>query len=174
MRPPDQHTPRFRLQDVCQCLGVSYRDARYLCEQNWLPEGVDREPGRGNHRQLTAAQAVWLGIVLKLKASGVNARMAAQVAAFAEGIRGLTCNLVWDWRFSPFDGAFDTDHRWFVEVGDMKFIRFVTDAYPSCSGLHETEWVEMDGRRPAKDAVPFVCIRVNISALARLLQDLSG
>jgi hypothetical protein len=161
----------FQLQDVCRLLDVGYRDARYLCEKNWLPRGVAREPGRGNHRQLTAAQAVRLGIILKLKACGMHAPMAAKIADFAERIRGLTRNLVWDWQFSPFDGALDTEHRWYIEVGDMRFVRFVTDANPSKVGLHEMDWVDIATRKDAKDATPIVCVRVDISALARLLNS---
>lgn len=162
----------FRIQDLCNRLNVSYRDARYICEKAWLPEGVEREPGRGNHRRLTPAQAVWLGIVLKLKAAGVKTGMAAKITAFASRIQEYSCNAGWDWRFAPLNGDFSTDHRWYVEVGDMRFVRFVTDAYPSKQGLFETPWVEMDSHQAAKEAQPIVCTRVDISALARLLQEL--
>ena len=56
-RQPNDQAPCFRLQDLCERLGLSYRDARYICEKGWLPAGVDREPGLGNHRWLTPAQA---------------------------------------------------------------------------------------------------------------------
>jgi hypothetical protein len=167
-------TTRFRLQELCQRLNVSYRDARYLCEKNWLPAGVAREPGRGNHRQLNPRQAVWLGIVLKLKACGVRTEMAARIAAFAERIKGMTRNVGWDWQFSPFDGAFSTAHQWFIEVGDMRFIRFATDANPSRACLDYTPWVDMDSRKLAADAAPIIRIQVDLSALARLLCDLPG
>lgn len=163
----------FRIQDLCDRLNVPYRDARYICEKAWLPDGVEREPGRGNHRRLTAAQAVWLGIVLKLKASGVQTAMAAKITAFACRIQDYSCNAGWDWRFAPFSGAFATEHQWYVEVGDMQFVRFVTDAYPSQPGLYQTPWVHMDSRREARQAQPIVCIRVDVSALARLLHSLS-
>src|SRR4051794_24972461 len=99
---PTEQPDLIQLRDLCRRLGVAYRDARYVCERDWLPQGVAREPGRGNHRELTAAQAMWLGVVLKLKAAGVKTPLAAQVAGFAERVRGLTRNLGWDWRFSPF------------------------------------------------------------------------
>jgi hypothetical protein len=127
----DKPAIRFRLQELCQRLNVSYRDARYICEKEWLPADVARDPGRGNHRKLSPRQAVWLGLVLKMKACGVRTERAARIAAFAERIKDLTRNLVWDWTFSPFQGAFDTKHLWIIEVGDMRFIRFLTDANPS-------------------------------------------
>jgi hypothetical protein len=161
---------RFQLQDLCRRLEVSPRDARYLCERSWLPEGVDREPGRGNHRQLSARQAVWLGVVLKLKGAGIKTPLAARIGAFVENIRSVTRNLGWDWTFAPFDGAFDTDHQWYMEVADTRFIRFVTDANPSKAGLGELPWIDMETRQHAPDRLPIVCIRVDVSALARLLR----
>jgi len=168
-----QQAPRIRLQDLCARLEVPYRDARYFCEKSWLPEGVERDPGRGNHRQLTPAQAMWLGIVLKLKGSGVKPDKAAKIMTFAARIREFTRNSGWDWRFSPFDGKFETEHQWYIDVGDMKYVRIVTDACPSKQGLDATPWVDMDSRELAKNAKPIVQVRVDISALARLLQALS-
>jgi hypothetical protein len=162
----------FRLQDVCGRLGVSYRDARYICEKSWLPEGVEREPGRGNHRWLTPAQAVWLGIVLKLKAAGLKTSKAAQIAAFATRVQEYSCNGGWEPGFAPLSGVFETQRRWYVEVGDMRHVRFVSDAYPSKEGLFETPWVDMTKRRTVAASDPIVCIRIDISALARLLQTL--
>jgi hypothetical protein len=163
----------FQMQELCQRLAVPYRDARYICERNWLPLGVERDPGRGNHRQLTAAQAMWLAVVLRLKVAGVKTPMAVRIAAFAERIRGMTRNLGWDWEFSPFDGALRTTKRWILEAGDMRYVRFLTDANPSKQGLDEMTWVDMKSRKPVPQAAPVVCTRVDLSALARLLQDRS-
>jgi hypothetical protein len=160
----------FQMQDLCRRLGVPVRDARYVCEKNWLPPGVPQDPGRGNHRLLTPRQAMWLGIVLKFKAAGIKTPLAVRVAAFAESIRGMSKNLVWDWKFSPFDGALDTDHRWNVEVGDQRYIRFVTDANPTEPGLHEMTWVEMGTGQEATGVRPIVCVCLDLSALARLLE----
>ena len=91
--PSDHPTAGFQLQELCERLGVSYREARYVCEKGWLPPGVEAQPGRGHHRRLTARQAVWLGVVLKLKACGVQTPAAARVAAFAEGVKGIARNL---------------------------------------------------------------------------------
>jgi len=76
---PNQPTIHFRLHELCERLEVSHRDARCICERGWLPASVDPEPGRGNHRRLTPAQAVGLGIVLKLKVCGVQTPKAARI-----------------------------------------------------------------------------------------------
>src|ERR1700719_3990037 len=102
-------------------------------------------------------------VVLKLKAAGLKTPLAARIANLAEGIRGLSRNLVWDWPFSPFDGAFDTKHRWYIEVGDLQVIRFVTNANPSKEGLHEMPWIDLKTRRQASGASPIVCLRVDLS-----------
>jgi hypothetical protein len=168
----DKPSIQFGLQELCQRLNVSYRDARYICEKEWLPDDVAREPGRGNHRKLSPRQAVWLGLVLKMKACGVRTENAARIAAFAERIKGLTRNLVWNWQFSPFEGAFDTEHLWMIEVGDMRFIRFLTDANPSRQGkLEATPWVDMHSYQLAADAAPIIYMRADLSALAQRLQN---
>jgi hypothetical protein len=154
-------------------LDLPYRDARYLLEKFWLPRGAARTPGRGNHRRLNAGQAVRLGLVLKLKVCGLKSPHAARIAAAAERIKGLTKNRVWDWQFSPFDGALNTEHRWYLEVGDGKYVRWVTDAHPDVVGLYEFPWSNMRQRQPSPSAAPVVCVRVDISALARLLQGLA-
>jgi len=168
----DPQTGSFTLQQLCKRLRLSYREARYVCERGWLPKGVDVDPGRGNHRRLTRHQAVWLGVVLKLKACGVRTSQAAEIAGFAEQVKGMSRNLNWDWKFSPFDGAFDTSHRWLLEVGEMKWMRFVTDANPSKRGLAATDWVTMGTRQVAKQAAPTIILQIDLSALARLLRDL--
>jgi hypothetical protein len=164
----------LQIQDLCQRLGTPVRDARYLCEQNWLPRGVPPEPGRGNHRRLTIRQGMWLGIVLKLKAAGLKTPLAVQVAAFAEEIRGRTNNLGWEGKYSPFDDALDTQQRWYIEVGDQTYLRFVTDTSPNQEGLDQLPWVEMSTRRPAEGVQPIVCVRIDLSGLARLLRGPPG
>jgi hypothetical protein len=162
----------FRLQDLCERLDVDYRDARYICERALLPEGVAREPGRGNHRRLTPAQAVWLGMVLKLKACGINTPKAAQITAFASRIQEFSCNGGWDPEFAPLSGVFETQHRWYFDVGDARHVRFVTDSCPSKEGLFEMPWVDMVSRKTVPNAAPIICIRIDISALARCLRTL--
>src|SRR5437764_1096762 len=90
----------IRIGELCRRLEVPYRHVRYVLERGILPEGVDRSPDRGHHRVLNVPQAFWLGIVLKLKQSGVRAPIAGRVADFAmEGLRGVAQNLNWEWTF---------------------------------------------------------------------------
>jgi hypothetical protein len=116
---------------------------------------------------MTAAQAVWLGVVLRLKTAGVKVPTAARIAACAEGVRGPGRGE----QVSPFEGAFRTGRRWYLDVGDTRFIRLVTEARSLGQGIRETPWVDMHSRRPIEGASPVVYIRVDVSALARLLQD---
>src|SRR5436190_3591760 len=110
----------MKVGELCQRLNVPYRHARYVLEEGILPRGVEESPGRGEHRDLTSAQAFWLGIVLKLKQNGIKALLAGKIADFAhEGVRGIGSNLGWDHGFNPFLGKFDTEHQWFVDIGDL-------------------------------------------------------
>lgn len=162
----------YRLGDLCRLLEVSERHARYVCERGILPHGMAREPGSGNHRDLHAGQAFWLGIVLKLKAVGLRTKAATDIAEWATRVKGMTKNLVWDHGFSPFDGALESEHRWYLDVGDLRYVRFATDANPSKHDIvHEETWVDGKSRRLAPTAAPVVWIRVDLTALARLLRE---
>ena len=162
----------IQLGELCRRLDVPYRHARYVLEEGLLPEGVDPDPERGHHRQLTPAQAFWLGIVLKLKQSAVKTPLAAQIADFAkEAVRAVTQNLNWESRFSPFDGKLETESRWYVDVGDLTYIRLATDTNPSVQGLYEFPWRYVDRREEAKGVVPAVLIRVDLARIARLICD---
>lgn len=101
-----------------------------------MPSGVGQNPERSNHRLLTAAQAFWLGMVLRLKLAGVKTPLAARIADFAQvSVKWISRNLSWDPSFSPFEGKLVTEHQWFVEVADLKYIRIATDSNPSKEGL---------------------------------------
>jgi hypothetical protein len=153
-------------------LGVSYRQVRYVLEEGILPKGVDESPGRGDHRNLDFAQTFWLAIVLKLKENGVKTPIAHQIADFAkEGVRGIAGNLNWDYLFNPFIGKFQTDHQWFVDIGDLTYVRMVTDANPSREGLDEFPWSLIGHRKTITDAKPIVIIRVDLTKLAALLRS---
>jgi hypothetical protein len=112
-------------------------------------------------------------MVLKLKGAGLTTPRAAAVADYAEeAVRTVTQNLNWDWNFLPSAGKYDTDHQYFVEVGDGVLIRFVTDANPSVDGLYYFDWHPIAGRRqPVKDANPCVILRLNLSRIAVMLQS---
>lgn len=160
----------MRVGELCQRLDVPYRHARYILEERILPPGVDINPGRGEHRQLDAAQAFWLGIVLKLKESGVKAALAGDIATFARnGIRGIAQRLSWDHDFEPFLGWFKTSAQWFVDIGDLRFVRIATSANPSRGGkLEEFPWSRI-GAKETVEVAPVVIIRLDLTRLAQML-----
>jgi hypothetical protein len=159
------------LGELCRRLDIPYRDARYVLEQGLLPAGVDPEPDRGNHRRLTHAQAFWLGIVLKLKQSGIKTPLAAKIADFAgRAVKGVSMNAAWDSGFSPFDGRLETKFRWFIDVGDLAYARVVTDSKPAHLGLYEFPWSYVDRGATADGFEPTITIRVDIGRIARLLR----
>jgi len=162
----------MKVGEFCGRVGVEYRHVRYALEQGILPAGVATAPGRGGHRDLDPAQAFWLAIVLKLKASGVKTPLAGQIADFArEGVRGIAGNLSWDHRFSPFLGRFETDHQWFVDIGDLAYVRMATTAEPSYGGrLREFPWSEIGQRKADDTAAPVVIIRLDLTRLAAMLR----
>ena len=177
----------IQLGELCARLGVPLRHARYLAEQELLPSGVDVSPDRGNHRQFAPGQAFWLGLVLKLKESGVKAPLAASIANFVQeaverlaqaasselesrpfgkqvGVAGFEPG------FSPFDGQLETESEWYVDVGDLKYVRITTD-YPPYSAVQEYVWSEIRTRRTARSARPVVIIRLDLARLAALLRS---
>lgn len=164
-------TELMRMGELCRRLKVPARHARYLAEQQLLPSGVETTPERGNHRQLTSGQAFWLGLVLKLKESGIKAPLAAEITQFVkEGVRGLAQALNYDPGFRPFDGDLDTENQWFIDVGDLKYVRVVTDSCPSDDAVREYDWVEIRNRRAEKGVRPVVILRLDLAQLARLLR----
>jgi hypothetical protein len=159
----------LQLGELCRRLGVPARRARYVLEQKILPDGVDPDPDRGNHRQLTLGQAYWLGIVLKLKEAGMSAPRAACAANAMEGaFTALGGKLMQDPHFNPFYGLLNTTCHWFVEIGDSKYVRlsFMSDP-PTERPL--MSWVLVDENKIDLFARPVVRIRVYLSGLAALL-----
>jgi hypothetical protein len=160
----------IQIGELCHRLGVPYRDARYVLEEDLLPQGVEANPDRGNHRQLTPAQAFWLGMVLRLKASGVNTPMAAKIADFAmDAVQTASRRSKWEQGFSPLQGELETNYQWIVEIGDLRYIRLVTDASPSRKGQVAFNWFPLGQRQADKRARPVVVIRVDLTELGRLL-----
>jgi hypothetical protein len=161
----------MKLGELCQRLNVPYRHARYALEEGILPSGVEENPGRGEHRDLTPAQSFWLGIVLMLKQNGLKTLLAGTIADFAEeGVRGVARTLNWDPLFNPFLGRFETENRWFVDIGDLAYIRIATTCCPSFQGLYEFPWSLIGQGKTADGVSPVVVIRVDISRLAHLLR----
>lgn len=167
----------IQLQDVCQALDVRDRDARYVLERGFVPKGVDLSPCKGTHRKFTGGQAFWLGMVLRLKATGIKTPLAAQIADYAaRSVQTVTQNLGWEPSFSPSQGRLKTDHGFWVEIADLKFIRFGSDASPSNGG--KLEW--LDWHAVPKPRMPqpeikvanvrsYVTIRLDVAEICRAL-----
>lgn len=167
----------IQLQDVCQVLDVRDRDARYVLERGYIPTGVEKSPSSGTHRQFTREQAFWLGMVLRLKATGIKTRLAAQIADYAaRSVQTVTQHLGWDNSFLPSQGRLTTDHCYLVEIADLKFIRFGSDARPSSGG--KLEWFDWHAvpkpKKPQPGAKevnvrPYVTIRLDVAEICRSL-----
>lgn len=166
------HESTIQLGEFCRLLQVSSREGKYVLEQGCVPKGIDKAPATGNHRRFSAGQAFWLGMVVKIKQSGIRLPLAAEIASHADQcLRGITQNLGWDWRFRPVQGEFDTDHQYLLQIGDSKYVRILSDANPSMTGLHEFDWqaVKSPGK-PVADFRPFVIVQVDLSRIAAALK----
>jgi len=159
------------LGELCRRLDVLPRHAKYVLEEGFVPPGADHEPGTGNHRDLSPAQAFWMGIVLLLKKTGLRTELAARIAAHSlEAVRSVARSLGWDPAFNPIVGKLKTRNRWIVEVGDLKCIRLLTDTNPSGDGeLESLAWKELATLRDAKEFSPLVAIQMDLARIAGLL-----
>jgi|GEM_PF-2422232 len=167
----------IQLGTICKRLGVSQRDARYVLERKFVPEGIEESPQSGNHRQFGPGQAFWLAMVLKLKQNGIPVPLAAAIATYGEQVlRGVTQNLGWDWRFFPRGGRFDTEQQYYLDIGDRKYVRLVTDANPSKGGkLEYFPWQNVnDTKKTRPDLTPYVLIRLDLTLIARQLAGAFG
>jgi hypothetical protein len=162
----------MKVGELCRRLSIPYRHVRYVLEEGVLPKGVEESPERGNHRDLRPEQAFWLGMVLRLKQSGVKTPLAAQMADFARSAMQGIAQLNWEYTFSPFNGRLETCNQWWVEVGDLRYIRLATTACPTREGsIHNFGWFPLKGKRKRANVTPVVTIRVDLAELARLLRD---
>jgi hypothetical protein len=163
-----KHAPSIQVGELCRRLDVPYRHARYVLEEGILPTGVAPEPQRGHHRQLTPAQAFWLGIVLKLKQSAIRTPLAAKIADEAKNaLRGVARELNGTNRFSPFNGQLGTDSLWYVDVGDFQYLRIATDSYLDEDCLHEFPWRRINAPRRTVEVEPLILVRVDLAGIAR-------
>jgi len=161
----------MRVAELTERLHVPYRHVRYVLEQGILPQGVAETPGRGEHRDLSPAQAFWLAIVLALKENGIKTPLAGRIADYCEQtVRGVADRLNWEHTFDPFRGRFDTVFEWFIEIGDLKLVRIATTSNPSHDGLYVFPWFPIGKKRAVPDAAPLVVIRLDLARLGQLLQ----
>jgi hypothetical protein len=168
-------TPTIQLKDFCKLFSFEDRQVRFVLEQGFVPEGVAQHPSTGNRREFGPRQAFWLAIVLQLKNNGIKTPTASRLAnAASEGVRIVAQNLSWDWTFLPIEGWFETDHQYLLDIGDLKYIRLVTDANPSIQGLYEFPWQPIRSRTQIFDLKPFVILRLDLTRIARVLAKVDG
>jgi hypothetical protein len=170
IQPSDE---RLKLQAICERIGADYDDARYTMAKGAIPKGVSSEPGKGNHRVFGSRDAFMVAIILKVRAAGVSTSIAKQVAEWSTSIQTMAVNLGWDWQFAPFSGRLHSDQEWYVEIGDVRFARVVTNSCPSNSGYEATPWKDMTTGRENRTARPAVIFRVDIVRIAQLLNGKS-
>jgi hypothetical protein len=162
----------LRVGELCRRLDVPYRQVRYILEENILPLGVDPAPARGNHRQLTAAQAFWLSMVLKLKASCVAAPQAATIADLTQGLFHKTVDTRrYDPDFAPFAGRLRAKLNWYLEIGDLRWFRVLAEQEKPLKRVFSGVWSFWHAAFsvPEGDWTPVVSLRLDLTRLARLL-----
>jgi len=167
--------PTIQLKDFCRLFKFQDRQVRFVLERGFVPKGVASHPTTGNRREFGPSHAFWLAIALQLKLNGIKTPIAAKIADITtENLRILTQNHSWDWTFLPMKGWFETDHQYYLDLGDLRFVRIVTDANPSVDGLHELEWVPVVGRGRIGNHSPFVIFRVDLTKIAKVLSQVEG
>lgn len=160
----------MQLGELCERLNVPYRQARYVLEEDILPPGVEKAPQRGNFRDLTLDQAFWLGIVLKLKETGLKAPMAEKIARQTAKIFAKVDTRRPDSGFAPFEGRLLASLDWYVEMTEMRVLRLVAEAKDSREPRFVGHWLALDDVTTAGALDSSVSVRVNLTRIARLLQ----
>lgn len=178
-----QVRPR-QVGDLARVLGLaSARDIRYFLEEQFASPDIpnplpndQRSPSRGNHRILDGGVQFWLAIAVRLKQLGMRGPMAMRLAEYSKLALGeLAQGMKWDRGFQPFDGQFDTDQDWIVELGDSYFVRIATSAFPgwdvSRRGLYRTEWAQLSNPRiPCPGVACATVLQINLSTFAAILR----
>ena len=161
----------MKVGELCERLDVSYRDARYVLEEGILPKGVDENPGKGDHRDLTNDQAFWLAIVLLLKQNGVKPLIAGKIASYASSLMQYTGpdKLGYD-VFEPADGLFNTGLEWYLDIGDLRSYRMETISTLGKNKFPEIEpWRDFETHELAQNNRPLVIIRIDIGGIKHRL-----
>ncbi len=168
--------PTIQLKDFCKLFGFEDRQVRFILEQGFVPKGVAERPSTGNRREFGPSQAFWLAIAVLLKSNGLKTSTAVEIADItSKGIQMVAQNLSWEPTFLPMKGRFDTDHSWYLDIGDLKLMRIVTDANPSKSDLYEFDWQPVSGRSKIhRGLAPFVVLRLDLTQIARVLARVDG
>lgn len=168
-------TSTIQLKEFCRLFGFPDRPVRFVLEQGYVPTGVDEHPSTGNRREFGPRQAFWLAIAVLLRSNGMKTRTAAEMAELTtEGLRILSQNLVWDAAFLPMSGWFQTEYQHYLDVGDLRYVRLVTNANPSFEGLFEFPWRSVKKSGSLKGIAPYVLLRVDLTKIAHVLSKVPG
>ena len=167
--------PTIQLKEFCKLFRFEDRQVRFVLEQGFVPRGVAQSPATGNRREFGPDHAFWLAIVLHLKQNGVKTPAAAEIAELAgEGVRYIAQTLGGDRTYWPAGGWLATDHQYYLDVGDRRFIRIETDACPS-DILNQFGWRDMKrGRLAPADLQPLVVLRLDLTAISKVLSKVEG
>ena len=165
------HTGTIELAEFCLLLDVPSREVRYVLDQGFVPKGTEKSPSTGNRRKFGPGEAIWLGIVVKLKQTGIKVPLAAELADYAmQSVRTITRNLNWDWGFQPELGKFDTENSYVFEIADRKYVRISPTANPSTKEIYSFDWHH--AKKPgavARNVRPIVIVAVDLGEIAATL-----
>jgi DNA-binding transcriptional MerR regulator len=161
----------FKLQEICSHVHIDYDGARYALARGILPPGIDPDPGRGRHRVFSQEQSLYLATALKLKEAGLTLPRIQEIVPWTRKIQEWSCNGGFEPNFAPLTGGLQTQHQWFLDIGDGRYVRLRTDANPSKRGIEATPWTNTTSRQGAPDAKPLVIISLDIGEISRLLDS---
>jgi len=167
-----QSRPTIQVKDLCRALDVPPREARYVLERGYVPEGVEESPQSGNYRRFDAVQAMWLAVVLLMKKSGVQPDVAAKVADFTLSILHHLRMPGGDPDFSPVDGRLVTTWEHIIEVADARYARYASDSALGRQRRHvSSPWVLLDhpGKRLPEDRRLCVVVQLSLGEIGRRL-----
>jgi hypothetical protein len=96
--------------------------------------------------------------------------VARQITDFTwKAFRAIVRGGNWKLPFEMDSGGPATGHEWFVDIGDMTYIRIATTANPGVKGLFTFPWSPIGVDKIAKDVTPLVLLRLDIGRLAWVL-----
>jgi hypothetical protein len=166
----------IQLRHFCDLFGFEQREVRFVLEQGFVPNGVERSPSTGNRREFAPAGAFWLAIAVLLRRNGLKTPVAAHISdAVTDGVRFITQNLNWDPTFLPLKGWFETDFEYALEIGDGQYMRMVTTGCPSQEGTsYAFDWAVIGRRTQIKGVKPLVILRLDLTEISRVLSRVAG
>ena len=147
---------------------------RYVLEEGHIPKGIPTNPAQRNAPPVRARPSILVGDAAQLKLTGLRTSLAAEIADFAlVELRRINVDRDWETTLDLHEGVFRTEHQYYLDVGDYKQVRLATNANPTSGGRLE----ELPGgaihapRKSCGPRFPLVCVRVDLTKLARSLEE---